>query len=79
MKHHLNKLKRDLTEVIPDSNFTGLGVLDWEFWDPLWTRNYDSRKIYQEKSIELVQQRHPNWTKAEIESVAKKEFETAAR
>ncbi|XP_062516592.1 hyaluronidase-like [Corticium candelabrum] len=76
---HLEQVKIDIRDTIPDGNFRGLGFIDWEEWKPVWERNWDSRKIYVDKSIELVQQQHPDWTQQEVANEAKQQFESSAR
>ncbi|XP_078696460.1 hyaluronidase-1-like [Branchiostoma floridae x Branchiostoma belcheri] len=76
---HLAKVAEDIEAGIPDPDFRGLGVIDWEKWKPLWHRNWGSQIIYKNASRELVENRHPDWPKEKIEAVAMEEFETAAR
>ncbi len=79
MTAHISKLTDDVNEKIPNKTFSGLAVLDMESWRPLWAQNYDAMKVYQTKSIELVANMHPTWSKQQIDAEAQKEFETAAR
>ncbi|XP_035696340.1 hyaluronidase-1-like [Branchiostoma floridae] len=73
---HLAKAAEDIVAIIPDPDFQGLAVIDWEKWKPVWHRN---EIIYKNASRELVEKRHPDWPKEKIEAVSKEEFETAAR
>lgn len=76
---HLEQVMIDIQECIPDKNFNGLGIIDWEEWKPVWERNYASRQVYQNKSIELVQSCHPDWSADQVVAMAVKEFELSAR
>ena len=38
MSAHISKISRDLTQFIPDVNFSGYAVIDYETWFPAWTR-----------------------------------------
>ncbi|XP_002734357.1 hyaluronidase-1-like [Saccoglossus kowalevskii] len=76
---HFEQVAEDIMEFIPDTEFNGLAVIDWEPWRPTWERNWDSKKIYQDQSILLVKKRHGNWSEEFIKSVAKFEFENAAK
>ncbi|CAH1796278.1 unnamed protein product, partial [Owenia fusiformis] len=76
---HLNKVKSDIIRVIPDQNFQGIGVIDWESWVPTWGRNYNSKTIYHKLSEADVSRKHPSWNHSQIQNVAKSEFEKAAR
>ena len=79
LKVHLTKASEDIRKYVPDFNFTGLAVIDWEPWRPLWERNWDKKKIYQLKSEDRVRQEHPLWNKSQIETKAKADFTKAAR
>jgi hypothetical protein len=38
MQRHLAKIGRDLTQFIPDPNFSGYAIIDYETWFPAWSR-----------------------------------------
>ncbi|NWQ63578.1 HYAL1 protein, partial [Neopipo cinnamomea] len=78
LEAHLQQAAQDIKVTLPSPAYSGLAVIDWEKWRPLWSRNWDSMKIYQEKSEELVQQQHPQWPPEEVEEVAKQQFEESA-
>ena len=80
MTSYLEKATDDITNAIPDENFSGLVIIDWEFWSPIWGENFwPERRVYTEESIAFVQRHHPDWDAAKVESVAKLEFETAGK
>lgn len=76
---HLTKVKSDINKFIPMRKFHGLAVIDWENWRPQWDRNWGSKNIYRNKSLELVRQHHPQWSEDKIRRVAKNEFEKAGK
>lgn len=77
---HLEKLIQDVEELIPDKNFQGLAVLDFEQWRPLFKHNFDALDIYQKASEELVKKQHPDWTNStQIKEEAEKQFNAAGR
>ncbi|XP_069758777.1 hyaluronidase-2-like [Narcine bancroftii] len=78
LKKHLNKTRSDIKKFIPSRDFSGLGVIDWENWRPLWIRNWGNKKIYRQKSIQLVKKLHPTWSDNQVKLEAKKQYETAA-
>ena len=43
-----------VAEMVPNATYDGLAIIDWERWDPVWERNWDSRKVYQTESIGKV-------------------------
>ena len=80
LTYHLEQLTEDVQAAIPNKNFQGLGVLDFEAWRPLFKHNFDWLKIYQKASEDLVKKQHPSWTNnSQIEQEAEKQFNTAAR
>lgn len=76
---HLNKMTKDIVKKIPDPEYSGLAVIDWEGWRPTWDRNFDSKRIYQSRSVDIVQEKYPEWSMEEQIQEAKKEFERSAR
>ena len=58
---HLQKARLDIERKIPDPNFNGLAVIDWEPWRPLWETNWNKKRIYKVRSVESVRQRFPSW------------------
>ncbi|KAJ7316683.1 hypothetical protein JRQ81_002845 [Phrynocephalus forsythii] len=79
LNDHLWKAQQDIKEAIVEVGFKGLAVVDWENWRPLWVRNWDSMQIYQNKSIELVKERHPDWPADKVAREAQFEFEQNGR
>ncbi|GFN75522.1 hyaluronidase [Plakobranchus ocellatus] len=76
---HLKSLEGVLDSEVPNLSFSGLGVIDFEKWRPLFSLNFDSLKIYQEKSLELAKQRHPDYNSSQVAEEAVREFEKSAR
>ncbi|XP_062465699.1 hyaluronidase PH-20 [Pezoporus occidentalis] len=79
LENHLKKAKEDIQFYIPSDEQFGLAVIDWENWRPVWIRNWGSKDIYRQESIELVQQRDLSISEAEARIIAKMEFEAAAK
>uniref|UniRef100_A0A8D2QNW5 Hyaluronidase n=1 Tax=Zosterops lateralis melanops TaxID=1220523 RepID=A0A8D2QNW5_ZOSLA len=79
LENHLKKAKEDIQFYIPSDEQLGLAVIDWENWRPVWIRNWGSKDIYRQESIELVQQRDLSLSEAEARTIAKMEFEFAAK
>lgn len=79
LDQHLRVASKDICSFIPDRDFQGLAVVDWESWRPVWDRNWDSKHVYQQASKALVRARHTEWSPAQVESAARAEFEEAAR
>ncbi|NXE78637.1 HYAL1 protein, partial [Cochlearius cochlearius] len=79
LKAHLLQAAWDINVTLRNPAYSGLAVIDWEKWRPLWIRNWGSMDIYQQKSEELVQQQHPQWPPELVKKMAKQDFEQSAR
>ncbi|XP_040890885.1 hyaluronidase-1 [Toxotes jaculatrix] len=79
LDEHLRVASEDIRTYIPDRDFQGLAVVDWESWRPVWERNWDTKQVYWEASRALVRSRHPDWSPAQIEAEARVKFEEAGR
>ncbi|XP_036374251.1 hyaluronidase-5-like [Megalops cyprinoides] len=78
IKEHRELAEDDIIFYIPVDQ-PGLAVLDFEEWRPQWVRNWGSKDIYRQVSIETVMQKHVLLTKEEAEVIAKRVFEAAAK
>ncbi|KAM8860801.1 hyaluronidase-5-like [Synchiropus picturatus] len=76
-EHH--ELAEDDIEYYIPSHQKGLAVLDFEEWRPQWVRNWGSKDIYRQISIETVKQKNASLSDEEAEEKAKIVFERAAR
>ncbi|KAM4722820.1 hyaluronidase-1-like [Rhinophrynus dorsalis] len=79
LRDHLHKAYVDMKNAISDPSFKGVAVIDWENWRPIWIRNWDKKKLYQQGSIDLVRQMFPDLPQVEAIMLAKREFEMAAK
>ncbi len=79
LTNHLEVVESDITTTLPDPNFSGLAVIDFEDWRPLFKHNFDSLDIYQKASEDLVRQQHPDWNSSQVREEAEEQFNTAAR
>ncbi|XP_018555129.1 hyaluronidase-1 [Lates calcarifer] len=79
LDEHLREASDDIRKFIPNRDFQGLAVVDWESWRPIWERNWDNKQVYWEASRALVRSRHPDWNPQQIEAEARVRFEEAGR
>jgi hypothetical protein len=70
----LESLHHQVTVSIPDPQWGGLGVLDFEAWRPVWQ---DTSEKYRNYSAQLVRRAHPSWPPARVLAQAQTEFEAA--
>ncbi|CAB9501904.1 Hyaluronidase (Fragment) [Seminavis robusta] len=64
---HLETLHNTIDQFIPNKNYGGNLVLDFEPWSPIWEQNMQSiagfhSKVTQEYSLQQMQQAHPTWS-----------------
>ncbi|XP_075413499.1 hyaluronidase PH-20-like [Tenrec ecaudatus] len=78
LNDHLTEALKDIVSTVR-ANQTGLAVIDWEEWRPLWDRNWKPKNIYRDLSNELVQQQNAQLSLSEATKVAKQDFETAGK
>ena len=79
LTQHYEKATIDIITAIPNPEFSGLAVIDWEKWFPQWDFPSSVMEFYRDPSMELVRQRYPNWDNKTLEIVAKLEFEQSAK
>uniref|UniRef100_A0A8C1LMQ5 Hyaluronidase n=1 Tax=Cyprinus carpio TaxID=7962 RepID=A0A8C1LMQ5_CYPCA len=75
---HLSLAEAQINEVLTHT-FSGLAVLDWEAWQPIWMWNFGKRIVYRKISKKLVRWKNPDMSEEEVKSKAKAEFELGAR
>ncbi|XP_068170818.1 hyaluronidase-like [Antennarius striatus] len=79
LEEHLKVASEDIHKFIPDTDFKGLAVVDWESWKPVWERNWGEKRVYWLGSEALVRAKHPDWSPQQVADAARLEFEDAAR
>uniref|UniRef100_A0A672JM61 Hyaluronidase n=1 Tax=Salarias fasciatus TaxID=181472 RepID=A0A672JM61_SALFA len=76
LRASVNKARADISFYIPS---TGLAVIDWEEWRPLWDRNWGIKKVYQTLSVAHALQANRSLTVQEATEAAKQQFQEAAK
>ena len=76
---HLENAAMHIAEKIPEPNYSGLAVIDWEGWRPLWDTNFGTKYLYRIESMALVKKEGKLKNKSKIEMEAKKRFESAGK
>ncbi|XP_067091313.1 hyaluronidase-5-like [Osmerus mordax] len=77
-QEHRELAEDDIEYYIPKDQ-PGLAILDFEEWRPQWIRNWGSKDIYRQMSIEIVKTKNPLLSDDEAEDRAKMVFEKAAK
>ncbi|XP_051280454.1 hyaluronidase-3-like isoform X1 [Dicentrarchus labrax] len=75
---HLSLALTQMSSLL-QPNFTGLAVIDWEEWRPLWERNFGTKMEYRRLSKLLVKQARPDLSNKAMTSLARQKFEESAR
>ncbi|XP_019714332.1 hyaluronidase PH-20-like, partial [Hippocampus comes] len=78
LREHRELAQDDIEFYIP-ADRPGLAVLDLEEWRPQWIRNWGSKDIYRQLSVERVKARNASLSDDEAEERAKVLFERAAK
>ncbi|XP_048487190.1 uncharacterized protein LOC119692059 isoform X3 [Plutella xylostella] len=76
---HLEVFKSVLEQSIPDEQFDGVGIIDFESWRPVFRQNFGVLVPYKDTSYEIERRKHWWWTNDWIRTAAKNNFESAAR
>lgn len=79
LQQHLQKFQNDLKQLIPNRNFSGIAIIDFELWRPIYRQNFGTLKIYKDLSTFIERQRHPFWNEHRINNEASKRFEKSAQ
>jgi hyaluronoglucosaminidase len=66
-------------ERLPNPDWAGVGIFDWEDWRPLYDTNYDSLSSYQEYSQRLVRAEQPTLNASQVVAEAERQFNEGAR
>jgi len=76
----LAQVEHAVNILIPDPEWEGYAVYDFESWHPIWEiNNWTPWQRYMEASRQLVQEDHPDWSEDQVEAQAKIEFEEGAK
>lgn len=75
---HLSLAVTQMSSLL-QPNFTGLAVIDWEEWQPVWERNTGTKMEYRRLSKLLVRQERPDFSEKAVKSLARQKFELSAR
>ena len=79
---HLENIRATMGGWLPDPEWAGNAVFDFEDWTPVWAQNNNPSwwhgVRYQNLSIALVGAAHPTWNSSQILAAAQEEFEAAA-
>ncbi len=67
LQEHLNQYIFHVDELIPNKDFDGLAVIDFESWRPIFRQNFGLLQPYKDISYQDERDNHPFWSKDRIE------------
>ncbi|XP_050676341.1 hyaluronidase A-like isoform X2 [Leptidea sinapis] len=79
LDEHLAAFKNTVSQSIPDLDFSGIGIIDFESWRPVFRQNFGVLVPYKDVSFEIEKKRHWWWPKEWIMAEAKLRFEDFGR
>lgn len=79
LRTHLKQLAEHIDELIPDKNFTGLAVIDFESWRPIFRQNFGVLQPYKNLSIKKQKESHPHMSDKKVLAEARRKFEEAGK
>ncbi|CAK1589429.1 unnamed protein product [Parnassius mnemosyne] len=79
IESHLDAFRLTMEQSIPDVDFKGVGIIDFESWRPIFRQNFGVLVPYKDVSYEIEKKTHWWWPKTWVQDEAKQRFEEAAR
>ncbi|XP_051168365.1 hyaluronidase B-like [Leptopilina boulardi] len=79
LTHHLHLFEQHVEEQVYNKSFSGIAVIDFESWRPIFRQNWASLNQYRELSIEIERLKHPFLSNDVIKNLAERNFETYGR
>ncbi|CAH2057922.1 unnamed protein product, partial [Iphiclides podalirius] len=79
INEHLEAFRLTMEQSIPDVDFAGVGIIDFESWRPVFRQNFGVLTPYKDVSYDIERKLHWWWPKTWIQDEARKRYEEAAR
>lgn len=79
LKAHLEKFQLDVDKQIPDKENSGIAIIDFELWRPVYRQNFGKFQPYKDTSVKLVKDANPLLTKQEVDNEANRIFTEFAK
>jgi len=76
LTRHLEKARLDIERLIPDPDWDGYAVIDYESWSPWWDL---TEPPYRDGTRQVTERRYPGWTDEQIEQQSRHIYELFAR
>lgn len=69
---HLEIYRKHVDELVPDRDNSGLVIIDFESWRPIFRQNWGVLSAYKDVSYQIERERHPFWLKQRREAEVRK-------
>lgn len=79
LDEHLVAFEKKVNELIPDTDYNGLAIIDFELWRPIYRQHWASLAKYRDYSEQIEKEKNPLLSDKEAKIEAMNNFETAAR
>ncbi|XP_055598238.1 hyaluronidase Tab y 2.0101-like [Uranotaenia lowii] len=79
LTEHLEIFRMHVEQQMPDPNFPGVAVIDFESWRPIYRQNFGSLQPYKDLSMKIEKDRHPLYNKKMLEAEATRRFEATGQ
>ena len=73
------KAAEDIIKAIPDPQYRGLVIIDYEAWRPAWHLNWGRKQVYKNESLRDVMSRFPGLSRKAAREKAMIEFNKQAK
>lgn len=73
---HLAEVRRDVEEMIPDPEWDGFAVIDYEHWGLRWPKG---KSAYRARVLRVIRAERPTASRADVESIAKARWEKSSK
>lgn len=79
LTEHIEMFIKNLDELMPNEKNSGLAIIDFESWRPVFKQNFGTLQPYRDVSIKLVREKHWLWPKKRVVEEASNLFEQYGR
>ncbi|XP_030755052.1 hyaluronidase A-like isoform X1 [Sitophilus oryzae] len=79
LTEHLDIFREILEQLIPSKNFSGLAIIDFESWRPIYRQNWGKLTLYKNLSEDIERQKHPTWPMPWVKKEAAKRFDESSQ
>ncbi|XP_050292851.1 hyaluronidase B-like [Anthonomus grandis grandis] len=76
---HLEVLEQTIVELIPNEDYSGLAIIDFESWRPIFRQHWGNIEQYKHVSVDIEREKYPDWDQTLLKEEAVRRLEAAAK